>query len=98
MEHLEVNPSRLASAAQAIKDASGVIDDTIAELERSASVLRGQWSGDAQVAFDTAQARFADLMDSRTEIVRTICTALDQVAVGYSTVDLESARALGATA
>ncbi len=98
MDRLEVTPARLASAAEQIQKAATAIDDTLRSLQDAAGVLRSQWSGDAQVAFDAAQSRFAELMESRTEIVGTICTALDDLAVGYSTVDLEGARALGATA
>lgn len=98
MDRLEVNPAKLSSAAAAIETASKGIDETIAELEQAATTLRAQWSGEAQLAFDDAQKRFADLMDSRTELVRVICDALEKLAVSYSTVDLEAARALGATA
>ena len=98
MDQLEVNPAKLSSAAAAIETASKGIDDTIMQLEHAATALRSQWSGDAQLAFDAAQTRFTDLMESRTELVRVICDALKTLAVSYSTVDLEAARALGATA
>jgi WXG100 family type VII secretion target len=98
MEHLEVTPAQLQTAADEIEKAAGFIDDEVTQLGAAADTLRTQWSGDAQVAFDAAQERFAELMDSRAELVRLICTALEQLAIGYSTVDLEAARALGATA
>ncbi|MDF2491880.1 MAG: hypothetical protein K0Q58_458 [Microbacterium sp.] len=98
MDHLEVNPAKLSSAAAAIETASTNIDETIAELQSAATTLRAQWTGEAQEAFDHAQARFAELMESRTEVVRVVCDALETLAVSYSTLDLEAARALGATA
>ncbi|MCX6501164.1 MAG: WXG100 family type VII secretion target [Microbacterium sp.] len=98
MDHLEVTPARLKTAADAIEKAAAAIDDEVSGISTAADVLRAQWSGDAQVAFDTAQERFTALMESRSALVRMICTALEQLAVGYSTLDLEAARALGASA
>ncbi|WP_191905621.1 WXG100 family type VII secretion target [Microbacterium caowuchunii] len=98
MDHLEVTPARLQTAATEIRHAAKAIDELVAQLEQDAAGLRAQWAGEAHDAFDTAQARFTELMASRTELVGTISAALENLAVGYSTLDLEAARALGATA
>ncbi|WP_460773579.1 WXG100 family type VII secretion target [Microbacterium sp. GXF7504] len=98
MDHLEVNPARLTAAADAITAASEAIDEHLAELENAARVLRTQWTGDAEDAFTLAHVAFQDDMVQRTEIVRTISTALTKLAESYARLDLESARALGGQA
>ncbi|MBZ4486212.1 WXG100 family type VII secretion target [Microbacterium sp. cx-55] len=95
MDRLEVNPAKIAESAASIASAGKAIDDALAQLDEAASVLRSQWSGDAQVAYDAAHARLADLFATRTELLQTVSTALDQLATGYSTVDLEGAHTLG---
>jgi WXG100 family type VII secretion target len=96
LDQLTVTPARLATAATHITDAAKAIDEILAQLDRDASALRASWSGEAQLAFDQAQSRFADAMETRSEAVGKICSVLKTLAEGYSTVDLESARALGA--
>lgn len=98
MDHLDVTPARLRTAASEIRSAARAIDLVLHDLDDSTVRLRAGWSGEAQAAFDAAEKRFRDLMASRADVVRKLCTALEQLAVGYSTVDLEAARALGANA
>ena len=95
LDQLTVTPARLATAATNITAAAKSIDEILAQLDRDAAVLRAQWTGDAQVAFDDAQARFAQALETRTDAVAKISSVLKTLADGYSTVDLESARALG---
>lgn len=97
MDRLEVNPAKIAESASSIAAAGTAIDDVLTELDRAASALRAQWSGDAQVAYDTAHAKLAELFETRTELLRTVSASLEQLASGYSKVDLEGARALGAS-
>lgn len=96
LDQLTVTPMRLATAATNIKAASEAIDAILEQLDEDAKTLRAQWSGEAQIAFDASRLRFSDALESRTEAVQKICTALSTLADGYSNIDLESARALGA--
>lgn len=98
LDQLTVTPARLATAATNIQAAATAIDAILEQLDDDAKTLRSQWSGDAQIAFDAARLRFSDSLESRTEAVRRICAALDNLADAYSNIDLESARALGVSA
>lgn len=95
MDHLLVTPARLATAARNITSAADAIDEVLAQLDRDAATLRARWSGEAQVAFDDAQRRLAVALETRTATVKKISAALTALAEGYSTADLEGARALG---
>ncbi|GAB3153590.1 hypothetical protein GCM10027058_22490 [Microbacterium neimengense] len=96
LDRLTVTPMRLATAATNIKAAADAIDAILEQLDEDAKTLRAEWSGEAQIAFDASRLRFSDSMETRAETVRSICTALEKLADGYSRLDLESARALGA--
>lgn len=93
-----MTPARLATAAENIATHATGIDEILESLRQVASTLRAQWSGEAQLAFDAAQADFTAAMASRTEVVVQISGALTALAEAYSDADLNSARALGASA
>lgn len=95
MEHLDVTPSRLQAASAGVRDAAAAIDRHLETLTAAAAALREEWSGEAQQAFDVAQRRFVAGMSARADLVRLICRALEDLAGGYSRVDLEAGRALG---
>jgi WXG100 family type VII secretion target len=97
IDHLEVTPARLATAAENIADAGRSIDDVLETLRTEATALAGRWSGDAQEAYLLAQSRFDQSATSRTEVLQLMCDALVAVAVAYGDTDLDGARALGAT-
>lgn len=96
LEHLEVNPAQLASAAENIAAAGRSIDDLLDTLRAEAATLSGRWSGDAQQAFAVAQVGFDDAAASRLELLRLMCDALVSLAGAYSEADLAGGRALGA--
>ncbi|MFJ4038983.1 hypothetical protein ACIPVB_12990 [Microbacterium sp. NPDC090007] len=50
IEHLEVTPYRLSTAAAGIKAAGGEIEALVGTLVRESATLSLQWSGDAQQA------------------------------------------------
>lgn len=92
---IEVNPSQLVAAAEAIGESSGRIDVELQLLHKAASALRGQWSGEAQAAFDVAQNGFSASMTERAAFVAEIADVLDGLANLYSDTDLAGQRALG---
>jgi len=98
IEHLEVTPARLETAAANIKAAGAQIDTLVENLTREAATLSTQWSGDAQVAYANAQAQFGERLVSRTALLARMSTALDELATAYTDADLAGARGLGATA
>jgi WXG100 family type VII secretion target len=92
------HPARLATAAENIVTHATGIDDILGELARVATTLRSRWTGEAQLAFDAAQAWFSASMTTRTEVVDQISDSLKALAEAYSDADLTSARALGVSA
>ncbi|PVE76080.1 WXG100 family type VII secretion target [Microbacterium testaceum] len=98
IEHLEVTPYRLSTAAAAIKAAGGEIDALVGTLMRESATLSLQWSGDAQQAFARAQAQLGERLVSRTALLSRMSDALEELATAYGEADLAGARALGATA
>lgn len=95
LEHLEVNPARLATAAENIAAAGRGIDELLDALRAEATTLSSRWSGDAQQAFLSAQLRFDEIAVTRLELLRLMCDALDTLAGAYSEADLAGGRALG---
>lgn len=92
---IEVNPAQVAKAAKEISAASLAIDTALDELATHAGILRGSWSGEAQMAFDAAQSRFDGLMRERTALVVAISDVLGELATQYSDADLAGQRVLG---
>ena len=92
---IEVNPAQVAKAAKAISVASRSIDAALEELTAHAGILRRSWSGEAQLAFDSAQGRFDGLMRERTALVVAISDALGERAPPYSHADRAGQRVLG---
>lgn len=95
MAVVEINPAQVAKAAKAISVASRSIDAALEELTAHAGILRRSWSGEAQLAFDSAQVRFDGLMRERTGLVMAISEALGELATQYSDADLAGQRVLG---
>jgi WXG100 family type VII secretion target len=98
MEHLEVRPARLVTAADTIEAAGKGIDDALVALRSEAQALSGLWSGEAREAFIAAHTQFDSGMTARAEAVQALCTALRTLAQAYSDVDLHGAQGLGAGA
>lgn len=96
IDHLEVTPYRLSSAAVAIKAAGDEIDSLVGTLMRESATLSLQWSGDAQQAFARAQAQLGERLVSRAELLARMSDALDELAAAYGDADLAGARGLGA--
>lgn len=96
IDHLEVTPARLATAAENIAAAGTGIDDLVAALRREADALSTRWTGEAQQAYLLAQSQFDAGAAERIELLRLMCDALDALAGAYTDADLAGARALGA--
>lgn len=96
IDHLEVTPARLSTAAQNIAAAGKSMNEVLEVLRREAATLSDRWSGDAREAYLHAQSKFDRSLESRTEVLVLMTDALDELGEAYSDTDLDGARALGA--
>lgn len=55
---ISVNGAAIDASAQQLRQAQAAIEHELAQLAETARLLRDQWSGDAQAAFDRAHTQW----------------------------------------
>ena len=74
---LKIDIESLPASVASLRDAASSIDATLRTLESKASALRGAWSGEASMAYATAQAKWTVEADSMKAVLDSISTALE---------------------
>jgi len=88
---ISVNGAAIDASAQQLRHAQAAIEHELEQLADAAGLLRDQWSGDAQAAFDRAHAQWQKETTAMTAILEQAISAL--LAANAAAGDAERAAA-----
>lgn len=92
---LRVDHGSLEAAAQDLAAAASAIDDRLQRLQAELAPLRAEWTGEAQVAYLSAQARWDAAMREMRSVLATSAVDVSRANADYRSADLRGARAFG---
>jgi WXG100 family type VII secretion target len=78
-----------------LQSESQAIRATLDDLEAQIRTLLGEWSGEAQGAYNTAQTKWDQQFAEMQGILTKIAAATQEIAQGYSTTDSKAAGYFG---
>lgn len=88
---ISVDGAAIDASAQQLRHAQAAIEHELEQLADAAGLLRNQWSGDAQRAFDRAHAQWQNEITAMAEILEKATGALQ--AANTAAGDAERAAA-----
>ena len=94
-ERIEVTPSALRECGDSLIRAVAAMSEDLDRVADAADVLRLEWTGDAQIAFDGAQTRLRAELEARGENLKAIARAVANLANSYGETDRAGAYGLG---
>lgn len=80
---LSVDFAAVEAAVARLAQAESTVRKILGELEGRASQLRGQWTGAASDAYDTAQAKWSQSADELTTILAATVSGLSAAKARY---------------
>ena len=83
-DFLKFDKDALQESSSTLADASAGIGRELSGLASTAANLSGQWTGEANEAFTTAQAKWDDAFQKLTAILDSATQALDSAAQLYA--------------
>lgn len=92
MESMSVRPENVTALSEQIRSGATGIASELQNLEREVGALRSQWDGDAQLAYDHAQAEWTKSLTQLQELLGTIATKTEQISQTYVSSDKSSAQ------
>lgn len=96
MSDLEFDTEEIKDFSSRMSLTATGIDSELLRLELAVSLLRTQWSGDAQSAFDHAQGEWSTSMRDLKSILQAISQACDSAAQTYETTEKSIEKAFAA--
>ncbi len=96
MHGLRVNHAGLDQAAQDLHATVRRIDERMDRLEAELSPLRSDWSGQAQQAYTTAQARWDAALREMRDLLDATSRTVSQSNADYRAADRRGASSFGA--
>jgi 6 kDa early secretory antigenic target len=91
MGSISVRPEQVIALAGQIRNGSAGIRSRLDELESKVGALRASWDGEAQVAYDTAQAQWTQSLNRLNELLQQIAGKTEEIAQGYVSTDKSAA-------
>ena len=91
MGSISVRPEQVIALAGQIRNGSSGIRTRLDELESKVGALRASWDGEAQVAYDQAQAQWNQSINRLNELLQQIAGKTEEIAQGYVSTDKSAA-------
>jgi len=91
MQSMSVRPEQVIVLAGQIRQGAAGIRSRLDELESQVGALRASWDGDAQVAYDQAQAQWTQSLTRLNELLQQISGKTEEIAQGYVSTDKSAA-------
>lgn len=89
-EYLMFTPDSLSESSKRIEQARVSIGRSLDDLSSQATMLNGQWTGEANEAFTAAHAKWAAEFDRMNGILNHVVSALTVAADDYAEVEKEN--------
>ncbi|MDR0951210.1 MAG: WXG100 family type VII secretion target [Candidatus Ancillula sp.] len=90
-----VQPEQVHQLSQDIATGANKVQAELETLDGKVKTLMSQWSGAAQEAYHTSQAKWLQTLGELRELLTKISTATDQIGSLYSSTDNKSAQLFG---
>jgi 6 kDa early secretory antigenic target len=91
MQSISVRPEQVIALAGQIRGGASGIRTRLEELESQVGALRASWDGEAQVAYDQAQAQWNQSINRLNELLQQIAGKTEEIAQGYVSTDKSAA-------
>jgi len=91
MQSISVRPEQVIALSGQIRNGASGIRTRLEELESEVGSLRAKWDGEAQVAYDTAQAQWNQSINRLNELLQQIAAKTEEIAQGYTQTDKSAA-------
>ncbi|MFG6402276.1 MULTISPECIES: WXG100 family type VII secretion target [unclassified Microbacterium] len=91
MQSMSVRPEQVIALAGQIRTGSAGIRTRLEELESQVGKLRASWDGEAQTAYDQAQAQWTQSLGRLNELLQQIAGKTEEIAQGYVSTDKSAA-------
>ncbi len=91
MQSISVRPEQVIALAGQIRNGAAGIRTRLDELESQVGALRSSWDGEAQVAYDQAQAQWTQSLTRLNELLQQISGKTEEIAQGYVSTDKSAA-------
>lgn len=91
MTSISVRPEQVITLAGQIRNGATNIRTRLDELESEVGALRAKWDGEAQVAYDQAQAQWNQSITRLNELLQQIAGKTEEIAQGYTQTDKSAA-------
>lgn len=91
MQSMSVKPAQLSGLASSLLSNSRGIGGALDHLDKEVGTLRAAWDGDAQRAYDIAQAKWTVSLNEMNTLLARVANSADQMAAQYAAQDRRSA-------
>ena len=91
MQSMSVRPEQVIALSGQIRTGAAGIRTRLEELEAKVGALRASWDGEAQVAYDQAQAQWTQSLSRLNELLQQIAGKTEEIAQGYVSTDKSAA-------
>jgi WXG100 family type VII secretion target len=88
---MSVRPEQVIALAGEIRTGAGGIRTRLEELEAEVGKLRASWDGEAQTAYDQAQAKWTQSLTTLNTLLEQIAGKTEEIAQGYVSTDKSAA-------
>ncbi|QIM19346.1 WXG100 family type VII secretion target [Leucobacter coleopterorum] len=95
MQSMSVETARIDALSQDIAGGSNAIQSELDKLESAVGALRSSWSGEAQLAYDTAQRQWTESLNNMKALLDRISNGTRQIGQDYSSSDSRNANRFG---
>jgi len=93
LDGLRVNHAGLDTAAQDLMTAVKDIDDRLNRLESELAPLRSDWTGNAQMSYQQAKAKWDTAIQEMKDLLAQTSTSVNQSNAEYKAADQRGAAA-----
>lgn len=95
MQSMSVQTARVETLSQEISGGATAIQGELDTLEKEVGALRAAWSGEAQVAYDNAQAQWTKSLNDMKQLLDRIASGTRQIGEDYGASDARNAGRFG---
>lgn len=92
MDSMSVQTAQVSAAAAQIRTGSQNIRTELERLESEVNKLRGAWSGESQMAYDSAQMKWTKSLTEMQMLLDRIAGSTEQIAQTYNQSDSRNAK------
>jgi WXG100 family type VII secretion target len=88
---MSVRPEQVIALSGQIRTGAAGIRTRLEELEAEVGSLRASWDGEAQAAYDQAQAKWTQSLGRLNDLLQQIAGKTEEIAQGYVSTDKSAA-------